>query len=533
MMNETRADLTLTTRRLPNVRYAYGITAALLLGGTAATLALQTPGSAQNAQNEPGAIMAGMAPRPGAPMSFADLTERLQPAVVNISTTQRVEVQQNSNPFAGTPFGDLFGDQGAQGGGRPVTREAQSLGSGFIISPDGYIVTNNHVIAGGQGPQGKSVVQSIKVIMPDRKEYTATLVGRDPSSDLAVLKINATGLPYVKFGDSTKTRVGDWVVAIGNPFGLGGTVTAGIVSALHRVTGQGGAYDRYIQTDASINQGNSGGPMFDMNGNVIGINTLIFSPTGGNVGIGFAIPAEQAWPIVQTLKGGAAIKRGYLGVGIQPLDEGAADALGLPKDHGELVSRVEPNEGAAKAGIKQGDIITKVNNREVNPDQTLSFIVAGLPVGSRVPIEVLRDGKRQTLVATLGERPSEEKLASLTGPEEKGLDPEDEKSSAAATRESLGLAVQPLTPEISRQLGITGPVKGLVIGAVDPSSDAAAKGLQRGDVIISVNSKPMATATDISAAAGAAKTAGRSNVLLLVQRGNGPARYLAVKLKQG
>ena len=391
------------------MRYAYAITSALLLGGTAATLALQSPGSAQNAQNEPGAIVAASAPRPGAPMSFADLAARLQPAVVNISTTQRVQV--NANPLAGTPFGDLFGGGNANGG-RPVTREAQSLGSGFIISADGYIVTNNHVISGGEGG-GASAVSSIKVTLPDRTEYDATLVGRDPTSDLAVLKIKATNLPFVRFGDSTKARVGDWVVAIGNPFGLGGTVTAGIVSALHRVTGQGGAYDRYIQTDASINQGNSGGPMFDINGNVIGINTMIFSPTGGNVGIGFAIPAEQAWPIVQSLKGGAKIKRGYLGVGIQPLDEGIADSLGIEKNHGELIARVEPGEAADKAGIKQGDIVVKVNGREVTPDQTLSYLVANQSVGSRVPIEVIRDGKRQLLIAVLGERPSEEKLASL------------------------------------------------------------------------------------------------------------------------
>lgn len=511
------------------MRYAYAITSALLLGGTAATLALQTPSLAQDAQNEPGSMVAMSAPRPGAPMSFADLASRLQPSVVNISTTQRIQV--NGNPLAGTPFGDLFGG-GDANGGRPVTREAQSLGSGFIISADGYIVTNNHVISGGDG-RGAAVVSSIKVTLPDRTEYDAMLVGRDPTSDLAVLKIKATNLPFVRFGDSTKARVGDWVVAIGNPFGLGGTVTAGIVSALHRVTGQGGAYDRYIQTDASINQGNSGGPMFDINGNVIGINTMIFSPTGGNVGIGFAIPAEQAWPIVQSLKGGAKIRRGYLGVGIQPLDEGIADSLGLPKNHGELIGRVEPGEAADKAGIKQGDVVVKVNGRDVTPDQTLSYLVANQPVGGRVPIEVIRDGRHQTLTAVLGERPSEEKLASLNGNIEPGLAPEDEKSSQTATRESLGLALQSLTPDISRQLGLNASVKGVVIGAVDPSSDAAAKGLQRGDVILSVNYKIASTPADIAAAATAAKSAGRANVLLLFQRGNLPARYVAVKLKQG
>jgi serine protease Do len=508
------------------VRYAYGITAALLLGGTAATLALQAPGTAQQAQNEPGAIQAAP-PRPGAPMSFADLAQRLQPAVVNISTTQKVQVQ--ANPFAGTPFGDLFGG----GSDRPVTREGQSLGSGFIISSDGYIVTNNHVISAGdpRGPRTNAVVTGITVTMPDRTEYKATLVGRDPASDLAVLKIEAKNLPFVKFGDSQRTRVGDWVVAIGNPFGLGGTVTAGIVSAVHRNIGAG-QYDRYIQTDASINSGNSGGPMFDLNGNVIGINTAIFSPTGGSVGLGFAIPAEQAAPIVETLKGGKTVKRGYLGVGIQPLDEGTADALGLPKNRGELISRVEPNDAAAKAGIRQGDVVVKVNGKDVTPDQTLSYLVGGLPVGARVPIEFLRDGKRQSVTAVLGERPSEERIAALSGGDPV-IDPEGSGENAASAREALGLAMQTLTPDIARQLGIPSTTKGVVIGAVDPSSDAAAKGLQRGDVILSVNQKPTMTPGDVSAATTAAKKAGRNNVLLNIQRGNAPAFYRPVKLKQG
>ena len=382
------------------MRYAYAMTAAMLLGGTAATLALQSPAASQEAQNEPGTMTAASAPRPGAPMSFADLAARLQPAVVNISTTQKVQVANNT-PFAGTPFGDLFGG-GNNNGGRPVTREAQSLGSGFVVSADGYIVTNNHVVSPGQ--RG-AAVSSITVTFPDKTEYPAKLVGRDPTSDLAVLKIEGKNLPFVKFGDSARTRVGDWVVAIGNPYGLGGTVTAGIVSALHRNI-NGGPSDRYIQTDASINQGNSGGPMFDMNGNVIGINTAIFSPTGGNIGIGFAIPAEVAAPVVNTLKAGGRVKRGYLGVGIQPLDDGAAEALGLPKNRGELIARVEPNEAAAKAGLREGDVVVKVNGTEATPDQTLSYLIANSPVGARVPIEFIRGGKRQTFTAVLGERPS-------------------------------------------------------------------------------------------------------------------------------
>ena len=306
------------------MRYAYPMTAIALVAGTAATMMVQTPSVAQTAQNEPGAISAA-APKAGAPMSFADMVAKLQPAVVNISTTSQVKVAQPSNPFAGTPFGDLFG---GGGGGQPVTREQTSLGSGFIISADGYIVTNNHVISGGQA--NNAPVGQITVTLNDRKEYQARLIGRDATSDLAVLKIDGANLPFVRFGDSAHARVGDWVVAIGQPYGLGGTVTAGIVSAIHRSI-SGGPFDRFIQTDAAINSGNSGGPMFDLNGNVIGINSMIFSPSGGNVGIGFAIPAELAKPIVDQLRGGAKIKRGYLGIQIRQLDDGTADALGLPK----------------------------------------------------------------------------------------------------------------------------------------------------------------------------------------------------------
>jgi len=510
------------------VRYAYAITTALLLGGAAATMTMQQPVGAQTAQNAPGAI-ASAAPRPGAPMSFADLTARLQPAVVNISTTQRVEV--SSNPFAGTPFGDLFGDRGGGGGGgngRPITREATSLGSGFIISPDGYVVTNNHVISGGRSG---AAVESIKVIMPDRKEYEAKLIGRDVASDLAVLKIEATNLPFVEFGDSTQTRVGDWVVAIGNPFGLGGTVTAGIVSALHRGITGGGAYDRYIQTDASINQGNSGGPMFDLNGNVIGINTAIYSPSGGNVGIGFAIPAEQAKPIIDTLRKGDSVKRGYLGVVIQPLTDDIADSLGLPKNRGELIASVEAGAGAEKAGIRQGDVVVKVDNREVTPDETLSYIVSNLEIGQRVPIELIRDGKRMTVNAVVGQRPPEEQLAERLGGGSDDFDEEDDQSTEQAARESLGIAVQPLTPAIARSVGVPPTTRGVVISGVDPSSDAATKTLRRGDVIVSINRRPTLTGADVTAAVTEASKAGRSSVLLLVQRGTGPARYIGIRLK--
>ncbi|WP_448663114.1 Do family serine endopeptidase [Sphingomonas sp. CJ20] len=490
------------------MRYAYALTTALALSGAAAVMVLEHPAGAQTAQNEPGAIQAA-APKAGAPMSFADMVAKLQPAVVNISTTQRVQV--NTNPFAGTPF-EMFG---GQQGGQPVTREAESLGSGFIISADGYVVTNNHVISAGQ--RG-AVVESIRVTLPDRREFTAKLIGRDVQSDLAVLKIEGQNLPFVKFGDSRQARVGDWVVAIGNPFGLGGSVTAGIISATHRVTGQGGAYDRFIQTDASINRGNSGGPMFDLQGNVIGINSQILSPTGGNVGIGFAIPAEQAKPVIDTLMKGKAIERGYLGVQMQPIDRGIADALGIPSDRGTLVARVEPGEAAEKAGIKQGDVIVRVGEQEVTPDQTLSYLVANVAPGTRLPLTLIRDGKRQTITVVVGKRPPEEQLAQF--------DPENDDSGPATAdpdamaAASLGVAVTPLTPQIARSIGVDGTAKGVVVLNVDQSSDAAGKGLKRGDLIVSVNRTPVASSADVARIVTEAKKAGRSTVLLYVQRRN-------------
>ncbi|WP_442679426.1 Do family serine endopeptidase [Sphingomonas sp. ASY06-1R] len=515
------------------MRYAYAVTAAMLLGGAAATVVTQSPLGAQVAQNAP-SQMAAVAPR-GAPMSFADLAAKLQPAVVNISTTQKVQVnRQQQNPFAGSPFEDFFRRFGGQGGGgsddngTPQTREAMSLGSGFIISADGYIVTNNHVISGVPTDQGKVTVSSITVTLPDRKEYKATVVGKDAASDLAVLKIQATNLPFVEFGDSTKTRVGDWVVAIGNPFALGGTVTAGIVSAIHRSIGSG-PYDRYIQTDAAINQGNSGGPMFDLNGNVVGINTAIYSPSGGNVGIGFAIPAEQAKPVVLQLMKGERIHRGYLGVGIQELTDDVAAGLNLPKNRGAIISRVEPGQPAARAGVQQGDVIVKVNGQDVTPDNTLSYIVAGQAVGSRVRLDLIRNGKPMTLTAVLAERPPEDQLAATDG-ENGDASPDGTPNAPASVRNSLGLSLQTLTPQIAQQLGLASGLRGVVVTSVDASSDAGAKGLQKGDVILAIAQRPVATTAEAAAAVDAAKRANFKTVLLLVQRGNGPARYIGIDL---
>ncbi|AUW57261.1 protease [Sphingobium sp. SCG-1] len=501
------------------MRYAYAITGALLLGGTAIAVTSSQPLGAQTAQNEG---MQAAAPR-GAPVSFADMVEKLQPAVVNISTRQRVKVP--NNPFAGTPFGDLFG---SQGGGTPQTRQAQSLGSGFIISADGYVVTNNHVVA--PGAEG-ATIDSITVTLTDREEYTAKLVGRDAASDLAVLKIEPKkALPFVKFGDSTKARVGDWVIAIGNPFGLGGTVTAGIISAVHRNTG--GGSDRFLQTDASINQGNSGGPMFDMNGNVIGINSQILSPSGGNVGIGFAIPSEQAVPVIDTLRKGQSVRRGYLGVQITPLSDDIAESLGLAKNRGEFIQGVEPGQGADKAGIKAGDVIVKVNGREVTPDETLSFIVANLPIGSSVPIELIRNGKRMTVNAVVAQRPPEDQLSSFANPDGDDFsDPQQQPDTGAAAQQSLGLAVTPLTAGISRQLGVPADTRGVVVTSVDPSTDAGSKGLRRGDIILSANNRPTLSEADLKAAVAQVTAAGRNAILLQVLRRGQPATFVGIRLR--
>ncbi|UIJ45318.1 Do family serine endopeptidase [Sphingomonas cannabina] len=506
------------------MRYAYALTAALLLGGAAVSATLQPPAGAQTAQNEPGTIQA-TAPKAGAPMSFADMVAKLQPAVVNISTQQRVTVNQ-TNPFAGTPFGDLFGF-GQQGGGRPVTRDATSLGSGFIISPDGYIVTNSHVISPGSR---NAVVDSITVTLTDRREFKARLIGRDQASDLALLKIEGTNLPFVKWGDSTAARVGDWVVAIGQPFGLGSTVTAGIISAVHRVGS--GPLDRFIQTDASINQGNSGGPMFDLNGNVIGINSQILSPTGGNVGIGFAIPAEEARPVIDTLLKGKTVQRGYLGVGIQPVTDDIAAALGLPKNRGEIVSRIEPGEPGDKAGLKQGDVVVAVGGKEVTPDQTLSYLIASQTPGTRVPLSVMRDGKPVTVNVTVGTRPPEDQLTGFSQDNDDDNDGlPDDNGGSATTPNSLGLQLTPLTPQIARQVGVDPATRGVVIVSADPSSDAANKGLRRGDVIVSVNRTPVTSLAEFNSAVNAAKSAGRDQVLLYIQRARGNGGFIAVRLK--
>ncbi len=456
----------------------------------------------------------------GIPQSFADLAARLSPAVVNISTTSRVRTRGMPNFPGGFPFGGLFPfpDMGRP----PTSRNETSLGSGFIISADGYVVTNNHVIA-RRDPTEQ--VQAITVKLTGGQEYPARVVGRDEASDIAVLKIEAKGLPFVRFGDSASPRTGDWVLAIGNPYGLGGTVTAGIVSALHRDL-RAGPYDSFIQTDASINAGNSGGPLFDMAGNVIGINSAIVSPTGGNVGLGFAIPAEIAKPVVDTLKAGGRVRRGYLGLIVQPVSEDVAAALGLQKDRGEIVAEVQPNLPAARAGLQQGDVILRLNGTEITPDNSVARLVAAAPVGSRVTLDVLRQGTRRTLTAEIGERPAE---TSLSSPDDES-DLDEGPSAKGGASAGLGLSVRPFTPELARELGVEPSTQGLVVVQVDPTSDAAAKGLSEGDIILSINQRPVRTAQEAAGLVAAARKAGRSQVLLLVKRGSGPPRFLGVEL---
>ena len=494
------------------MRYAYAVTTALLMAGGTVALVNDNPVTAQTglAVSE----QANLAPA-GAPATFADLAAQLQPAVVNIATRQKVQVATSLNPLTGER--------------RPVTQEQASGGSGFLISSDGYIVTNNHVIVGG--PAG-GAVDRVTVTLFDGKEYEAEIVGRDPSSDVALLKIPATGLPFVKMADSKKSRVGDWVIAIGNPLGLGNTVTAGIISALQRNIGAGGAYDRFIQTDTAINPGNSGGPLFNLKGEVVGINNRLISPVGANIGVGFAIPADEAIPVIESLKKGVRPERGYLGISITPVSEDLADALGLEKNRGEFVARVVAGEGADKAGLKEGDIVLRVDSREVTPEATLSYIVANIKPGTRIPLDILREGKPLKLTATIGARPPEEKLAqSNFNPEEnKDFDKQTDTPDSKVIRDKLGLSVIPLDAEIARALGMTADVKGIVVD-VPGAGTAAQVGLRRGDVIVSANYKPVTTAAGLATAVKDAQGAGRGAILLGVKRRGAATQYVTVRLE--
>jgi len=431
---------------------------------------------------------------------FTALAKQLSPAVVNISTTQVSE----AGPMGPGPFGeqDPFGEFWRRFFGGPSPRGPQrqkSLGSGFIIDRDGSILTNNHVVENAQ---------KIVVKLADEREYEAKVVGRDQKTDIAVIKINArNNLPVASFGDSDRLEVGEWVMAIGNPFGLDHTVTAGIVSAKGRVIGQG-PYDSFIQTDASINPGNSGGPLINLRGEVVGINTAIFSRTGGNIGIGFAIPINLVKELLPQLKGRGKVTRGYLGVLIQKVTPEIAESLGLEKARGALVASVSKDGPAERAGVKVGDVIVEFDGKEIKDSNDLPLVVARTAVNKAARLKVLRDKREVMLSVTVGELKEEEVVAS------------------AAEKGDLGLTVQRVTPQVAESLGLE-KAEGLVVTGVEPGSAGDEAGLRRGDVILEVDRKPVKTVAEYRKVVGEASKRGKG-ILFLVRRGESTL-FLALK----
>lgn len=459
------------------------------------------------------------APR-GGPDSFADMVERLLPAVVNISSTQKIERPQDFPELPqfpeGSPFEDFFEDfMGRRGRGVPALPPA-SLGSGFVINAEkGYVVTNNHVIKDAE---------EVRVIFQDDVTVDAEVIGHDEKTDLAVLKINpkdVKNLKSVDFGDSDILRVGDWIVTIGNPFGLGGTVTAGIVSARQRDI-NAGPYDDFIQTDASINRGNSGGPMFDLNGKVIGINTAIFSPSGGSVGIGFAIPSALAEPVVQQIIEYGRTRRGWMGVRIQTVTDEIAESLGLKKTSGALVASVTKGGPAEKAGIEAGDIILKFNGHDISEMRELPRVVAETKIEESASLVYWRDGKKQKTKVNVGElEKAEEEGLLASGPSETG---------PGVEIETVGMSVAEITDNMRGEYGIANNVIGVMVTKVTPLSEAAQKGLSEGDIITEVNQQSVKSPDKVLEIIKKARQNGRSSVLLLVSRDN-DVRFVALRLR--
>ena len=459
-----------------------------------------------------------------APDSFAELAERLLPSVVNISTTQVQKKSEKGGPQVprfpeGSPFQDFFKEFFDRQQRDTPQRRATSLGSGFVISDNGYVVTNNHVIVGAD---------EITVTLHDDTKLEAKLIGRDPKTDLALLKVEPKSpLVAVPFGDSGKTRVGDWVVAIGNPFGLGGTVTAGIVSARQRDINSG-PYDDFIQTDASINRGNSGGPMFNLKGEVIGINTAIFSPSGGSVGIGFAIPANLARPIIEQLQQYGKARRGWLGVRIQTVTDEIAQSLGLEKATGALVASLTKDGPAEKYKIKVGDVILKFDNKIVGEMRRLPRIVAETSIGKAVSVEVWRKGKRVRLPVTLGEFPEDDaKLAAAT--------PGQKRKPVAVVKVSeLGMTLSTLTPELREQFKLEEAMKGVVVTEIAPDGPAAEKRIPAGAIIrkIGPDQQVVRTPDEVRQKVEQARKAKLNTILVLIESG-GAQRFVALNISKG
>ncbi|MBK8907801.1 MAG: DegQ family serine endoprotease [Rhodospirillales bacterium] len=454
-------------------------------------------------------------------MSFADVIEEASPAVVRIAATRSHpqgsatgEPQfQVPEQFRDGPLGEFFdrffreqppGLPGDRGGTLP---HAAATGSGFIVDEDGIVVTNNHVIRNAD---------NLKITLKDGRTFDAEVVGVDEKTDLAVLRLESDdALPVVKWGDSDATRVGDWVVAVGNPFGLDGTVTAGIVSARGRDLGAG-PYDDFIQIDASINQGNSGGPLFDGSGKVIGVNTAIYTPNGGNVGIGFAIPSNIAADVVAELQEKGVVERGFLGVMIQPVTDEIADSLGLDSSSGALVAEVTADSAAAKAGIQRGDVILRFDGKAIEGPRDLSRTVAESGIGVEKQLELWRDGKDMTLAVTLGEAPKQIASSASGASETQALD-------------ELGFAIAPLDAQARSRLELDEGVSGVVIVDVDGAKQAGQKGLRPGDVITSVDKQPVSRPIDVVNAIAAAKNSDKKAVLFLVER-QGDSRFVALSL---
>ncbi len=455
----------------------------------------------------------GVANAKSAPESFSGLAKKLLPKVVNISTTQKVEGRAGPElPQLppGSPFEDFFKDFFERNQPQQRSRRATSLGSGFIVDNKGYVVTNNHVIQDAE---------EITVILHDDTRLPAKLVGRDPKTDLAVLKVETElKISPVEFGDSDKSEVGDWVIAIGNPFGLGGTVTAGIISARGRDI-NAGPYDDFLQTDASINRGNSGGPMFNLDGEVIGINTAIFSPTGGSVGIGFAIPSAVASPVIRQLIKFGEVKRGWLGVRIQTVTDELAESFGLEKAIGALVASVVAGGPAEKAKIKAGDVIIGFNGREVSEMRRLPRMVAETEVGNDVPVEVWRDRKKVKLKVHIGELEEDQKPTEVARRTEGG----------ATKVEDLGLELAAINDKVREKFSLGEDAKGVVVTAVDDAGPAAEKGIRPGDRVVEVSQEAVSSPDQIAAKVTEAKKSGRKSVLLLIE-GQGQMRFVAVKI---
>jgi len=453
----------------------------------------------------------------GAPESFADLAERLLPSVVNIQTTQTVQARGDRQGPEGLPqfppgspfeefFREFFDRQQRGGPGQQQRpRRAQSLGSGFIIdytNGEGYVVTNNHVIDGAD---------EVNVVLTDNTTLRAEVVGRDPRTDLALLRVRTEKrLQPVRFGNSDTLRIGDWVLAIGNPFGLGGTVTAGIVSARGRDI-RIGPYDDFIQTDAAINRGNSGGPLFNMAGEVVGINTAIFSPTGGSIGIGFAIPANIATNVVAQLREFGRTRRGWLGVRIQQVTDEIAESVGLQGGpRGALIAGVNEGGPADRARLQNGDIVLRFDGHEIREMRSLPRIVADTPIGKQVPVVVWRGGREVTLTATIGELPEDTQQAAATpGPQDRGGRPVEVPG--------LGMRVASITPELRERFSLSAEARGVVVVEVTPNGPAAERGIRPGDVVVEVQQEAVATPAELQERIDRARQAGRRNVLMLIE----------------